>query len=163
MNIKDVLGFAGVISGLITFCVGVSSLPQSVGQVPPNESPQQFSDEQRQMILNSGEFKITMCGVGVSITSYVYLWVLRYYRDTVVIDLPLALAVTTSVPVPLAVTTSVAVPVTTSVPVPLAVPVVELKPIMKTVRISPVAEVKPFRYPPPYEILNKKFEISVKN
>jgi len=137
MNIKDLLGAAGVVSGLITFIIGISNLPQGDGQVPPNESPQDFSRKQHEAILNSSEFRIMMCGIGVTITSYMYVCILRYCRDNLVIDLPLA----------------------TPKPVTVAVP--QLKPILKTVRIAP--EVKQFRYPPPYELFNKRLELHVEH
>jgi hypothetical protein len=69
------------ISGVITLCFGISYIPSRSGNLPPGETPEQFSNRQQQEIYRSNGFKATMIGTGITVISVAILWIRSFVYD----------------------------------------------------------------------------------
>jgi uncharacterized protein (DUF2062 family) len=63
MNSLYLPGIIGTIIGIVVLSVGTMYLPQQGGQVPPDMTPEAFSQQQYEMMLNSLGFKMIVGGL----------------------------------------------------------------------------------------------------
>lgn len=68
-NINKVLGAIGL-SGLIILITSSTYIPSTGGTIPQGMSPQDYSNQQQQMVYSSTPFKITMVGVGIATAGF---------------------------------------------------------------------------------------------
>jgi len=68
-NINKVL-FAIGVSGLIILITSSTYIPSTGGTVPQGMTPQDYSNQQQQMVYSSTPFKITMVGIGITVAGF---------------------------------------------------------------------------------------------
>ena len=175
---------ASVFGGVITLCVGTTYIPQVGGLVPPDKSPEEFHLEQQKAVYTSPGFKATMVGVGITVVSLVALCIrltiveqedLRKYnigiRPRSILKVTRIMPseqinITVEDPKPQVRTTpqltsQIAPPLSSSPPIQLfpgkvanIIPVALPGPRGPVVR-QLVPLVRTFKYPPPYDRMNK--------
>ena len=173
-----------VLGGVITLCVGTTYIPSVGGPVPPNKTPQEFNDEQQQAVYSSSGFKVTMIGTGITIVGIFALYLRSCMEDYRVVNIPFRrqgvrsilkvkriqpepqvqpepqpIQVIVDDPKPQVKTTpnlTAMVPAASSSPPPQLIPssIVSRGPAIQQIPL-PSALRKTFKYPPPYDILNR--------
>lgn len=68
-NINKILGAIGL-CGLIILITSSTYIPSTGGTIPQGMSPQDYSNQQQQMVYSSTPFKITMVGVGIATAGF---------------------------------------------------------------------------------------------
>jgi hypothetical protein len=69
------------IAGIITLCVGTSYIPSRSGNLPPGETPEQFSNRQQEEMYKSNGFKATLIGAGITVVSLATVWIRSLIND----------------------------------------------------------------------------------
>lgn len=171
---------SSVLGGIITLCVGTTYIPQVGGPVPQDKTPQEFNDQQQQAVYSSNGFKVTMVGTGITVASMLVLYLRSCMEDYRVVNIPLRrqnvrsilkvkriqpeqlqaepqiypIEVIVDDPRPQVKTTP---SLTAMVPAPSSSPPPQLVPRGPVIQKIPLpgALRKTFKYPPPYDVLNK--------
>lgn len=175
---------ASVLGGVITLCVASTYIPTVGGTVPSDKNPQEFHLEQQQAVYNSPGFKVTMVGTGISVVSVLAIWIrssmldqedLRTYNVGIKPRSILKVTrivpseqvnITVEDPKPQVTTTpqltsQVAPPLSSSPPIQLLPGrVANIHPVVLPGPRGPVVRqlvplVRKFKYPPPYDRMNK--------
>lgn len=185
MDTLNKMLLSSVLSGIITLCVGTTYIPATGGTVPPDKTPQEFNDEQQYAVYNSSGFKVTMIGTGITVASILMLYIRSCMEDYRIQDRPLRSQAGKSIlkvkrvqpetqvkpeiqvkpevkpieiivedPKPQVRTTP---SLTAMVPAPSSSPPPELIPRGPVIEKIPLpgALRKTFKYPPPYDVMNK--------
>ena len=79
MNPLYLPGIFATISGIVVLAVGTTYLPQQGGQVPPDMTPEAFSQQQYQMMLNSFGFKMSVGGVVTGAIGCLWIALVSHY------------------------------------------------------------------------------------
>ena len=175
MNAIKISLIISVVGGAVVFVIGMITMPVSNGgEVPLNQSKEQYNQEQQAAIIQSSGFKMTLSGCGICILGICLLVLYRMKEDEeffnkeqrrvhiAPVSLPREIIVVGSQD-----PTAQGVPVAMAVPKPMAMAVPKPKPVPVHMAVAspvPVTQVvfhklmppRTFKYPPPYDVLNKK-------
>jgi hypothetical protein len=167
-----------ILGGIITLSVGTSYIPSSGGPVPLDKSPQEFSEQQQREIYNSNGFKVTMVGTGITVASMLILYLRSCMEDYRVVNIPFRRQTVRSIlkvkrihhqqvapePQPIEVIVDDPKPQVKTTPnLTAMVPAPSSSPPPQLIPRGPVIEIIPlpgglrntFKYPPPYDVLNR--------
>ena len=171
------------VSGIITLAVGCSYIPTTGGTVPQGETPDDFSRRQQEAVFNSSGFKTTMIGTGITVASVLGLWIrscifdyrlvnytvkeprsiLKVKRSTIVPQIEIIVEdpkpQVQADPRPQIRTTPNLIPLaapSSSPPIQLIPSKVTFMELQPRPFKGPVIEKIRFKYPPPYDVLNRQ-------
>jgi hypothetical protein len=148
----------GLVSGLVLFIIGISSLPQrSSITLQQGQTIDDSNREYNSLVLHSSGFYIMISGISIVIILFMcILYIIKLQEREELIELersntPIrsALRVTRVLPVP-------EVPKVPEAPKVPEVPKVQIHELSVPHKGPVIQVLKKFRYPPPYEAFNRK-------
>ena len=165
MDLKNKILVVLSISSLISTVVSSHYIPPSGGNIPPNETAEEYNNRQREFIYASIPFKLTMTGLVLTVALFILLAYrynkieghseeVRWRAEAIPKSI---LKVSRSQVVPIVedprpeVRTS---PQLASLPPPSSSPPIQLVPRGPVIQNIPRVK-KQFLYPPPYDVLNR--------
>lgn len=150
MDLQYKIIFTVALSGIITFSVSIFYLPSTSRTVPPGVDPQEFMEQERQMVINSTPFKIMIVGICMTVATIIYIFIMKCFNDEYKVEQePPQIIIHDLKPILKRSVPSVSVP-SVSVASTLVTPSNSSPPA----QLVPGQKVK-FQYPPPYEIMNR--------
>ena len=160
MNVIKIALIISILGGVAVFVTGMITMPPSNGgTVPLNQTQEQYNQEQHAAVIQSSGFKMAISGSAISIFAICLLVYYRMKEDEEIFRkenrrmqiVPVASPMPVASPTEIVVVGPEAHLPMASPMTPMATPMTQ-KPIFHELKPPP----RTFKYPPPYDVLNKK-------